>query len=75
MTDQRLPPRVKDAEHANLRTQLAGVGGDLTRTDFEAHRHAFHTLPSAVGSLPADLRELVEYTEASVGSVVTVGRR
>ncbi|GID26083.1 GOLPH3/VPS74 family protein [Paractinoplanes brasiliensis] len=43
--------------------------------DFEAHRHAFQSLPSAVGSLPADLRELVEYTEASVGSVVTVGRR
>lgn len=43
--------------------------------DFEAHRHAFQSLPSAVGSLPADLRELIEYTEASVGSVVTVGRR
>jgi hypothetical protein len=43
--------------------------------DFEIHRHAFHTLPSAVASLPGDLRELVEYTEASVGSVLTVGRR
>jgi len=29
MTDQRLPPRVEDAEHANLRTEMAGVGGDL----------------------------------------------
>ena len=30
MTDQGLPPRVEDAEHANLRTEMAGVGGDLT---------------------------------------------
>lgn len=43
--------------------------------DFEMHRHAFQTLPNAVDSLPGDLRELVEYTEASVGSVLTVGRR
>lgn len=43
--------------------------------DFEMHRNAFHSLPSAVGSLPGDLRELIEYTEASVGSVLTVGRR
>ena len=43
--------------------------------DFEMHRHAFQSLPSAVSSLPSDLRELVEYTEASVGSVLTVGRR
>ena len=43
--------------------------------DFEMHRHAFLSLPNAVGSLPGDLRELVEYTEASVGSVLTAGRR
>jgi hypothetical protein len=43
--------------------------------DFEMHRHAFQTLPNAVESLPNDLRELVEITEASVGSVLTVGRR
>jgi hypothetical protein len=43
--------------------------------DFEMHRNAFQSLPSAVGSLPGDLRELIEYTEASVGSVLTVGRR
>jgi hypothetical protein len=43
--------------------------------DFEMHRHAFHTLPDAVESLPGDLRELIEYTEASVGSVLTAGRR
>jgi hypothetical protein len=39
------------------------------------HRTAFQSLSGAVGSLPRDLRELVEYTEASVGSVLTVGRR
>jgi hypothetical protein len=43
--------------------------------DFEMHRHAFQTLPNAVESLPSDLRELVEITELSVGSVLTVGRR
>jgi len=43
--------------------------------DFEMHRHAFQTLPSTIGSLPSDLRELIEYTEASVGSALTVGRR
>jgi hypothetical protein len=43
--------------------------------DFEMHRHAFQILPNAVESLPSDLRELVEITEASVGSVLTVGRR
>lgn len=43
--------------------------------DFEAHRHALLLLPNAIASLPSDLRELIEYTEASVGSVLTVGRR
>jgi hypothetical protein len=43
--------------------------------DYELHRQAFLMLPSTVGSLPGDLRELIEYTEASVGSVLTVGRR
>jgi len=43
--------------------------------NFETHRHAFYSLPSAVAALPSDLRDLVEYTEASVGSVLTVGRR
>src|SRR4029453_12029048 len=42
---------------------------------FEMYRTAFQSVPSAVGSLPGDLRELIEYTEASVGSVLTVGRR
>src|SRR4029450_11054924 len=31
MTHQGLPPRVEDAEHANLRTEMAGVGGDLAK--------------------------------------------
>jgi hypothetical protein len=43
--------------------------------DFEVHRSALLFLPTAVGSLPSDMRELVEYTEASVGSVLTAGRR
>ena len=43
--------------------------------DYEVHRHAFLMLPNAVHSLPGDLYELVEYTEASVGSVLTAGRR
>ena len=43
--------------------------------DFEAHRHALLLLPNTIASLPSDLRELIEYTEASVGSVLTVGRR
>jgi hypothetical protein len=59
---------------------LAGlvVATGLTRHvlwDFEVHRQALLLLPSAIASLPGDLRELVEYTEASVGSVLTVGRR
>jgi hypothetical protein len=43
--------------------------------DFEMHRQAFQSLPSAVGALPGDLRDLIEYTEFAVGSVLTVGRR
>jgi len=43
--------------------------------DFDMHRQAFQSLSNAVESLPSDLRELVEYTEASVGAVLTVGRR
>jgi hypothetical protein len=43
--------------------------------DYAVHRQAFLMLPSAVNSLPGDLRELVEFTEASVGSVLTAGRR
>jgi len=43
--------------------------------DFDLHRQALLAVSDVVGSLPADLRELIEYTEASVGSVLTVGRR
>lgn len=42
---------------------------------FENYPHAFQYLPNAAASLPSDLREIVDYTEASIGSVVTVGRR
>jgi hypothetical protein len=60
-----------------LLTGLVAATG-LTRHvlyDFELHRRALLTVTEVVMSLPADLRELIEYTEASVGSVLTVGRR
>ena len=43
--------------------------------DYDMHRDAFHSLTDAIVSLPGDLRELIEYTEATVGSALTVGRR
>ena len=43
--------------------------------DYDMHRQAFLLLPNAIASLPGDLRELIEYTEASVRSVLTIGRR
>ena len=43
--------------------------------DFEVHRHALTQLPTAIGTLPEDFRQLIEQTEASVGSVLAVGRR
>lgn len=43
--------------------------------NFEMHRQAFSVLPRAVASLSDDLRQLIEHTEASVGSVLAVGRR
>jgi hypothetical protein len=42
---------------------------------FEQYPHAFQYVPNAAFGLPSDLREIVEYTEASIGSVLTVGRR
>jgi hypothetical protein len=43
--------------------------------DYDMHRDAFHSLTDAIVSLPGDLRELIEYTESTVGSALTVGRR
>jgi hypothetical protein len=43
--------------------------------DFQTHRDALVHLPTVVGSIPDDLRELVEHTEALVGSVLAAGRR
>lgn len=43
--------------------------------DYEVHRQAFLNMPSVIGSLPDDLRQLVELTESSVGSTLAVGRR
>ncbi|MEV6349037.1 GPP34 family phosphoprotein [Actinoplanes sp. NPDC051851] len=42
---------------------------------FEMYPHIYHALPGMIASLPPDLRELVECTEASVGSALAVGRR
>lgn len=71
---------VRGLEMSTSDRVLAGLvaATGLTRHvlwDFEVHRQAMLLLPSAVASLPGDLRELIEYTEASVGSVLTVGRR
>jgi Golgi phosphoprotein 3 (GPP34) len=43
--------------------------------DFAVHRPGIANLYTVVEFLPADLRELVEHTEASVGSVLAAGRR
>jgi Golgi phosphoprotein 3 (GPP34) len=43
--------------------------------DFAAHRSGLTHLYTIVESLPVDLRELIEHTEASVGSVLAAGRR
>ena len=43
--------------------------------DLPVHRAGMNHLYSIVESLPADLRELVEHTGASVGSVLAAGRR
>ena len=43
--------------------------------DFNAHREGLAHLPTVVASLPDDLLQLVEHTEASVGSVLAAGRR
>jgi Golgi phosphoprotein 3 (GPP34) len=59
---------------------LAGlvVATGLTRHvlwDLAAHRHGLSNLHAAVKSLPDEWRQLVEHTEASVGTVLAVGRR
>lgn len=41
----------------------------------EVHRPGLANLSAVVESLPADLHELVEHTEACVGSVLVAGRR
>jgi len=68
-----VPMSVSDRMLAGL---VAATG--LTRHvlyDYDMHRDAFHSLTDAIVSLPGDLRELIEYTEATVGSALTVGRR
>jgi hypothetical protein len=88
--DQRNVAAWAPARLANLLVQgramdmgdrvLAGlvVATGLTRHvlwDFSVHRPGLTHLYAVAGSLPADLRELVEHTEVSVGSVLAVGRR
>jgi len=53
MTDQRLPPRVEDAEHANLRTEMAGIGGDLT----ERRRACLKEPPVQTRAIPRGQRQ------------------
>jgi Golgi phosphoprotein 3 (GPP34) len=68
-----VPMSVSDRMLAGL---IAATG--LTRHvlyDYDMHRDAFHSLTDAIVSLPGDLRELIEYTESTVGSALTVGRR
>jgi hypothetical protein len=68
-----VPMSVSDRMLAGL---VAATG--LTRHvlyDYDMHREAFHSLTDAIVSLPGDLRELIEYTESTVGSALTVGRR
>jgi Golgi phosphoprotein 3 (GPP34) len=43
--------------------------------DHLVHRHGMTYLYAVVESLPVDLRELIEQTEASVGAVLAAGRR
>jgi hypothetical protein len=43
--------------------------------DFSAHRQGLVHLSEVVDTLPDDLRQLVEHTEAVVGSVLVAGRR
>jgi Golgi phosphoprotein 3 (GPP34) len=54
------------------------VATGLTRHvlwDLAAHRQGLAYLPVVVESLPDDLRQLVEHTEAMVGNVLSAGRR
>jgi hypothetical protein len=59
---------------------LAGlvVATGLTRHvlwDHASHRAGLGHLHTVVESLPSDLRDLVDHTEAAVGSVLAAGRR
>jgi Golgi phosphoprotein 3 (GPP34) len=88
--DQRNAAAWAPARLANLLVQgramdvadrtLAGLvlATGLTRHvlwDVAAHRAGISHLYAVVDTLPADLRELVEHAQASVGSVLAAGRR
>jgi hypothetical protein len=89
-SDQRNAAAWASARLANMLVQnranemgdrlLAGlvVATGLTRHvlwDIDTQRYALMHLYSIVDTLPYHLRELVEHTEASVGSVLVAGRR
>ena len=68
--------RVVDITDRALTGLVAATG--LTRHvlwDLPVHRPGLGHLHSVVESLPTDLRELVDHTEAAVGSVLAAGRR
>jgi hypothetical protein len=68
--------RVVDIEDRALAGLVVATG--LTRHvlwDFAVHRPGITHLHTVVESLPSDLRELVDHTEAAVGSVLAAGRR
>jgi hypothetical protein len=89
-SDQRNAAAWASARLANILVQgyamengdraLAGLvhATGLTRHvlwDFAVHRSGLSYLYTVVDSLPSDLRELIEHTEASVGSALAAGRR
>ena len=60
MADQGLPPRVEDAEHADLRAEMARVGGDLTerrRARLKEPRVQARAIPIGQGQQPMRERE------------------
>jgi hypothetical protein len=89
-SDQRNAAAWASARLANILVQgyametgdraLAGLvhATGLTRHvlwDFAVHRPGLSYLYTVVDSLPPDLRELIEHTEASVGTALAAGRR
>ena len=63
MADQRLPPRVKNAEHPDLGAQMSGIGRDLT----EGHRARLEQPGVQAGTIPiAERQERMRQREDDV---------